>query len=437
MKRLFLTLGLAASLLASQTACERKGGEIGSGNTGPIKVGIYGDLSGQTSSFGQSTKNGATMAIDEINKAGGINGRQIEWIFEDDQGQPAQAATVVTKLVNQDKVHALLGEVASTNSLAAAPVAQAAKVPMITPSSTNPKVTLVGDYIFRVCFTDNFQGAVMAKFAANTLKAKTAAVLGDVNSDYSKGMTQYFVEEFTKHGGQIIDQQAYTQTDPDFKGQLTAIRAKNPDVIFVPGYYGQVGVIAKQAKELNIKAPLLGGDGWDAPELFEIGGAGLDGNYMANHYSVDDPSPAVKKFADAYRARYNVVPDAIAALAYDAMQVLADSIRRANTTDPARLRDAIAATKNFAGVTGSITLNETRDAVKPAVVFELRDRKANYKETIQPPGAAPAAGGAASPAASPAATGAASPAATGAPANANAAGAGAGASNAKHSNTNH
>ncbi len=434
MKRLFLTLGLVATLLASLTSCERKGGEIGSGNTGPIKVGIYGDLSGQTSSFGQSTKNGATMAIDEINKAGGINGRQVEWIYEDDQGQPAQAATVVTKLINQDKVHALLGEVASTNSLAAAPVAQAAKVPMITPSSTNPKVTLVGDYIFRVCFTDNFQGAVMAKFAANTLKAKTAAVLGDVNSDYSKGMTQYFVEEFAKHGGQIIDQQAYTQTDPDFKGQLTAIRAKNPDVIFVPGYYGQVGVIAKQAKELNIKAPLLGGDGWDAPELFEIGGASLDGNYMANHYSVDDPSPAVKKFVDAYKTRYNVVPDAIAALAYDAMQVLADSIRRANTTDPARLRDAIAATKNFAGVTGSISLNETRDAVKPAVVFELRDRKANYKETIQPSSATPAA-----PAASPA-TGAVSPATSSSPANANAnanVNAAGAASNANHSNMNH
>jgi branched-chain amino acid transport system substrate-binding protein len=425
MKRLFLTLGLIAGLLASQSSCERKGGEIGSGNTGPIKVGIYGDLSGQTSSFGQSTKNGATMAIDEINKAGGINGRQVEFIFEDDQGQPAQAATVVTKLINQDKVHALLGEVASSNSLAAAPVAQAAKVPMITPSSTNPKVTLVGDYIFRVCFTDNFQGAVMAKFAANTLKAKTAAVLGDVNSDYSKGMTQYFEAEFKRLGGQIIDNQAYTQTDPDFKGQLTAIRAKNPDVIFVPGYYGQVGVIAKQAKELGIKAPLLGGDGWDAPQLFDLGGAGLDGNFMANHYSIDDPSPAVRNFVAAYKARYNVVPDAIAALGYDAMQVLADSIRRANTTDPAKLRDAIAATKNFAGVTGSITLNETRDAVKPAVVFELRDRKMIYKETIQPDGAAPA-GSASAPSASPAAGTAATPAAPGAsPANAN------------HSNMNH
>jgi branched-chain amino acid transport system substrate-binding protein len=442
MKRLVLTLGLVASLLAA-AACERRGGDSGSGNAGPIKVGVYGDLSGQTSSFGQSTRNGIAMAIDEINKAGGINGRQVTFTFEDDQGQPAQAATVVTKLINQDKVHALLGEVASSNSLAAAPVAQAARIPMITPSSTNPKVTLVGDYIFRVCFTDNFQGAVMAKFAANTLKAKTAAVLGDVNSDYSKGMTQYFESEFQRLGGRIINRQAYTQTDPDFKGQLTAIRAAAPDVIFVPGYYGQVGVIAKQAKELGIKAPLLGGDGWDAPQLFELGGAALDGNFMANHYSIDDPSPAVKKFVEAYRARYNVAPDAIAALAYDAMQVLADSIKRAGTTDPTPLRDAIAATRNFAGVTGSISLNETRDAVKPAVVFELRDRKMVYKETIQPEGAAGAAAPAnsAAPAASPAASGAANAnaaAGTGGAAagNANAAGA-TGASNANHTNANH
>ncbi|MDQ3755360.1 MAG: ABC transporter substrate-binding protein [Acidobacteriota bacterium] len=389
MKRLLLTLGLILSLLAA-IACERKGGETGSGNTGPIKVGVYGDLSGQTSSFGQSTENGIAMAVDEINKAGGVNGRQVEFIYEDDQGQPAQAKTVVSKLINQDKVHAVLGEVASSNSLAAAPVAQEAKIPMITPSSTNPKVTQVGDYIFRVCFTDNFQGAVMAKFAANTLKAKTAAILGDVNSDYSKGMTQFFEGEFNRLGGRIITKQAYTQTDADFKGQLTNIRSSNPDVIFVPGYYGQVGVIAKQAKELGIDAPLLGGDGWDAPQLWDLGGTALNGSFISNHYSPDNPSPVVQKFIADYKARYNVVPDAIAALAYDAMKVLADAIKRAGTTDPAKLRDAIAQTQNFAGVTGAITLNENRDAVKPAVVLELianeQERKFVYKDTIQPEG---------------------------------------------------
>src|SRR5215213_3126870 len=396
MKRTLITLGLATLLLAA-FACERRdvGGPGGTTDTGgTIKVGVYGDLSGQTSSFGESTRDGVKMAVDEINAAGGISGRKVETVIEDDQGQPQQASTVVTKLINQDRVHAILGEVASSNSLAAAPKAQEAKVPMITPSSTNPKVTQVGDYVFRVCFTDDFQGAVAAKFAANTLKARKAAVLGDFNSDYSKGMTQYFVQEFTGSGGQIVTQQSYTQTDADFKGQLTNIRAAAPDVIFVPGYYGQVGVIAKQAKELGIKAPLLGGDGWDSPKLFELGGASLDGAYMVNHYSTDDPSPAVQKFVAAYKAKYGAVPDAIAALGYDAMNVLADAIKRAGGTDSAKLRDAIAGTKGFAGVTGSISINASRDAVKPAVVFELRDRKLVYKETIQPSGgASPAAAG--------------------------------------------
>jgi branched-chain amino acid transport system substrate-binding protein len=389
MKRILITLLLIIALFAT-FACERRGGGAAGNDTGPIKVGVYADLSGQTSSFGQSTVNGIKMAADEINKAGGISGRQVELVVEDDQGRPEQAATVVTKLISQNQVHAVLGEVASSNSLAAAPKAQQAKVPMITPSSTNPKVTQVGDYIFRVCFIDPFQGEVMAKFAANTLKAKRAAILLDVNSDYSRGLGQFFEENFVKLGGQIVEKQSYTQTDRDFKGQLTSIRSANPDVIYVPGYYGQVGVIAKQAKELSIKAPLLGGDGWDAPQLFQIGGAALNGSYMSNHYSVDDPSPATQKFVADYKGRYNAAPDAIGALAYDAMKVLADSIQRAGTTNGEKLRDAIAQTKNFQGVTGSISLNSERNAVKPAVVFELQNGKYVYRETIQPEGAQPA-----------------------------------------------
>ncbi len=407
MKRTFLTLGLMI-IFAVAIACERRGGDMASDNTGAIKVGVYADLSGQTSSFGQSTRNGIEMAADEINKAGGINGRQIQLIIEDDQGLPAQAATVVTKLISQDKVHAVLGEVASTNSLAAAPKAQEAKVPMITPSSTNPKVTQVGDYIFRVCFIDPFQGEVMAKFAANTLKAKTAAILLDVNSDYSRGLGQFFEENFIKLGGKVIQTQSYTQTDQDFSGQLTAIRSMNPDVIFLPGYYGQVGVISKQAKQLGIKAPLLGGDGWDAPQLWQLGGEALNGSYMANHYSIDDPSPVVKKFVADYKTRYsNTAPDAIAALAYDAMRVLGDALRRAGTTDGPKLRDAIAQTSSFQGVTGNISINAERNAVKPAVVFLLENGKFIYKETIQPLGAAPAApaGGTTTASPSPAAAG--------------------------------
>src|SRR5947208_14498458 len=228
------------------------------------------------------------MAADEINKAGGINGRQLTILSEDDEGRPEKAATVATKLIDQDKVVALVGEVASGNSLAAAPKAQAAKVPMISPSSTNPAVTQVGDYIFRVCFIDPFQGEVMAKFAANTLKAKRAAILFDSNSDYSKGLIQFFKASFVdKLGGQIVAEQAYAQRDRDFTGQLTQIRSANPDVIYVPGYYQEVGVIAKQTRQLGIKAPLLGGDGWDSPQLWDLGGDALNGDYISNHYSVD------------------------------------------------------------------------------------------------------------------------------------------------------
>jgi branched-chain amino acid transport system substrate-binding protein len=389
MKRTLLSLLFITTLFIS-FACERRGaGSTGAG-TGPIVVGYYGDLSGRTSSFGQSTKNGAQMAADEINKAGGINGRQIQIVVEDDQGEPNKAATVVTKLINQDKVIALLGEVASSNSLAAAPKAQEAKVPMISPSSTNPAVTQVGDYIFRVCFIDPFQGEVMARFAANNLKAKRAAILYDFNSDYSRGLYQFFKRSFSAAGGQIVSEQSYTQGDRDFSGQLTAIRAANVDVIYVPGYYGEVGVIANQTKQLGIKAPLLGGDGWDAPQLWQLGGAALNGDYISNHYSVDDPSPAIQKFVTDYKGRYNILPDALAALGYDSMKVLADAIKRAGSTENAKLRDAIAQTQKFPGVTGQITIDTERNAVKPAVVLKLQNSKFVYETTIYPEGLAPA-----------------------------------------------
>lgn len=416
MKRIIFVLGLISALFFA-FACERRGGPGAGGETGPIVVGYYGDLTGRTSNFGQSTKNGVEMAADEINKAGGINGRRIQILSEDDEGRPEKAATVVTKLIDQDRVVALLGEVASGNTLAAAPKAQAAKVPMISPSSTNPAVTQVGDYIFRVCFIDPFQGDVMAKFAANTLKAKKAAIMLDFNSPYSRGLTEFFEASFTRSGGQIVNKQSYTQGDRDYKGQLTAIRSVNPDVIYVPGYYGEVGVIAKQAKQLDIKVPLLGGDGWDSTQLWDLGGDALNGDFISNHYSVDDPSPAIQKFVADYKGRYGNIPDALAALGYDAMKVLADSITRAGTTSEPQLRDAIAATKSFTGVTGNITIDAQRNAVKPAVVLKLQDHKYVYQETIYPEGMTPPAGAPASPGASPAATTPApSPATGGSPA---------------------
>jgi branched-chain amino acid transport system substrate-binding protein len=389
MTRAFLAIFLVFSIFFS--ACVKKDGAGPSESTGDtIKIGVYGDMTGPTSSFGQSTKNGIDLAVEEINAAGGVNGKKLLVVSEDDQGRPEQAKTVVSKLISQDKVQALLGEVASTNSLAAAPVAQEAKIPMITPSSTNTKVTEVGDFISRVCFIDPFQGAVMAKFSANTLKAKTAAILGDVNSDYSKGLTQSFEEEFTRLGGKVVAKEAYTQTDPDFKGQLTKIRNLNPDVIYVPGYYGQVGIIARQARELGMNMPLMGGDGWDSPEIWKLGGDALKNTFISNHYSAENPAPEIQNFVKAYQAKFKVVPDSLAALAYDAAKVLADAIKRAGGTDSTKLRDAINATKDFPGVTGKITLDAKRNAVKPAVVLELTpsEGKMKFKETVAPEGAA-------------------------------------------------
>jgi len=392
MKNIFLAFSIIFSI-AFSSACVDKGANSGNtstgGDTGDIKVGVYVDLTGPTSSFGQSTKNGIQLAVDEINQAGGVNGRKIALIIEDDQGRTEQAKTVVEKLIKQDKVVAVLGEVASSNTLAAAPVAQEAKIPMITPSSTNPKVTQVGDYIFRVCFLDDFQGSSIAKFAANDLNGKTAAILGDVNSDYSKGLTEFFEKEFTKLGGRVLAKEAYTQTDPDFKAQLTKIRNLNPDVLYVPGYYGQVGIIARQARELGMNMPLLGGDGWDSPELWSLGGESLKNSYITNHYSADDPNPVIQNFVRTYKAKFNnVAPDSLAALAYDSAKVLADAIKRAGGTDNAKLRDAINATKDFAGVTGTISINAERNAVKPAVVLEVNPATKQLlpRTTIYPEG---------------------------------------------------
>ncbi len=350
-----------------------------------IKIGFFGDLSGPTFNFGQSAMNGVLMAADEINQAGGVNGHNIDIVIEDDKGSPETAAQVAGKLISRDKVVALIGAGASGNSLAAAPKAQSAQVPLISPSSTNPAVTQAGDYIFRACFIDAFQGEVMAKFAASTLKAKKAAIMLDFNSPYSRGLTEFFEFSFAKLDGQIVIKQSYSQGDADYRGQLSAIKATNPDVIYIPGYYGDVALIAKQARQLGLTLPLLGADGWDAPELWELGGDALNGCYISNHYSADDPSENIQKFAHDYKRRYgNLIPDAHAALAYDALRFLAEAIQRAGTTEGQKLRDALAGTKNFVGVTGIISMDAQRNAVKPAVVLKLQNGRYIYQETIQP-----------------------------------------------------
>jgi branched-chain amino acid transport system substrate-binding protein len=350
-----------------------------------IQIGFFGDLTGPTFNFGLSAKNGVLMAADEINQAGGINGHQIDIVIEDDKGSPEEAALETGKLIDRYKVVAIIGAGASGNSLAAAPKAQLARVPLIAPSSTNPAVTQAGDYIFRACFIDGFQGEVMARFAARTLKARKAAIMLDYNSPYSRGLTEFFEFSFAKLDGVIVAKQSYSQGDADYRGQLSVIKAANPDVIYIPGYYGDVAIIAKQARQLGMTMSLLGADGWDAPELWELGGDALNGSYISNHYSADDPSETIQRFVHAYRQRYgNLTPDAHAALAYDALRFLAEAIQKVGTTEGPKVRDALAETKNFAGVTGVISMDRNRNAVKPAVVLKLEDGRYIYQETIQP-----------------------------------------------------
>lgn len=389
LKKLILPFVLVVMALAF--SCSRDNGEnTNQPDRSRIKIGYFGDLSGPTFNFGQSAINGVLMATDQLNQTGGINGRRIDVVITDDKGSPAEAARLTAKLIEQDKVVAIIAGGTSGNSLAAAPKAQAAHVPMISPSSTDPAVTQVGDYIFRACFVDEFQGEVMASFAINTLNAEKAAVLFDFNSPYGRGLTNFFETSFKRLGGRIVNEQSYTQGDSDFRGQLSSIRASEPDVIYIPGYYGDVALIAKQARQLGLTQPLLGADGWDAPELWQLGGDALNGAYISTHYSADDPSPMIQSFVEEYRQRYgNLLPDAHAALAYDAAQILFDAIKRAGSTAGPKLRDALAQTKDFNGVTGMISMDPNRNAVKPAVVLKLMDVRFIFEKRVEPTHPAP------------------------------------------------
>ena len=351
----------------------------------PVKIGEYASLTGKEASFGQSSHKGIIMAVEEINAAGGVLGRPFELLTEDNQTIPGQSATVVKKLISRDKVIALIGEVSSGRSLEAAPIAQAAHVPMIAPASTNPRVTQVGNYIFRVCFIDPFQGTVMAKFAATELKARRVAVISSVSNAYSVGLAKFFRERFLASGGSIPVEQKYSEGDKDFRAQLTAIRAADCDGVFVPGYYTEAALIVRQARELGMTMPFMGGDGWVADELLQIGGDSLNGCFYSTHFSPENNSPAVRAFVARFKARWDGQnPDAFAALGYDSVGVLADAIRRAGTTEGPRLRDALAATRNFSGASGDTTMDANRDASKPATIIAIRDGKLNFLETVAP-----------------------------------------------------
>jgi branched-chain amino acid transport system substrate-binding protein len=404
MRRIFWALA-ACHVLLLASACEKKPAATGTGSEGTkegavkpgegqpaapeggsdtILLGEVGSLTGPEAAFGISTRDGIDLAVKEANAAGGLKGKKLAVRVYDDKSQPEEAASAVTRLITQDKVTLILGEVASSNSLAMAPKAQEAKTPMVTPSSTNPAVTAVGDYIFRVCFIDPFQGLVMAKFARETLKLSKVAILEDVKSAYSKGLRDVFEKKFAQFGGTIVGIEAYSKGDTDFRAQLTSLKKKKPEGIYIPGYYSDVGIIARQARELGLKVTLLGSDGWDSAKLFELGGSAVEGAYVSNHYSAEDPSPRVQNFINAYRAAYKEVPDSLAAMGYDAARVSIEAMKRAKDLSGPAIREALASTKDFPGVTGTISIDAERNAVKPAVILQIVDGKFKYVTSVAP-----------------------------------------------------
>ncbi|AIF49584.1 ABC transporter substrate-binding protein [Pelosinus sp. UFO1] len=363
----------------------------GSSASKDIKIGILNEMTGGNATMGTSSANGAKMAIKEANAKGGVLGKQLQAVIADNKSEPSESANAMTKLATQDKVVAVTGIFASSNAIATSSVAEATKIPFVAVGATNPKVTVdeksgkVKDYTFRVCFIDPFQGTVGANFVLNTLQLKKAVMLVDNSSDYSKGLSSFFKDAFTKGGGNILAEEAYLQKDQDFKTILTKVKALNAEVIYIPGYYEEVGKIVKQAREIGITVPIVGGDGWDSPKLVEVGtGAALNNTYFTNHYSVDDTSATSQAFVEAYKKEYGQVPDAMAVLGYDAANIVIDAIKRANSIDPEKIREALAATKDFPAITGATTLNATHDAVKSVVIIEMKDGKQVFKATVKP-----------------------------------------------------
>jgi branched-chain amino acid transport system substrate-binding protein len=386
---------LAAATLVSLTGCPAAKSGPASTSTAAsgdeIVIGYFGSATGDQANFGKSSKEGTQMAVDEINAAGGVKvggkepARKLKLVAEDDAGKAEQATNVVAKLINSDHAVAILGEVASSMSLAGGTVANEAKVPMISGSSTNPKVT-EKEYVFRVCFTDDYQGQMLARFAFEKLGLKKAAILTDVKQAYSVGLTQVFKDEYTRLGGVVVAEAKYQNGDVDLKSQLTSIKSKSPDILFLPGYYNDAGTAARQSRELGMKIPLLGGDGWESPTLIKLGGAALEGSFYSNHYDAGDPDPRIQDFVKRYQAKFGTEPDSIAALAYDAALTLKQGMEKAASLDGPVLRDAIASVQGFQAVTGEISFDDHRNpGTKAIVMLEIKDGKLSVRDRVAPP----------------------------------------------------
>ena len=386
--KVFSVMVASVALAAMLSGC---GGDKKPAGGDTIKVGGNLEMTGGSASFGISSKNAIELAFKNINDKGGINGKKLELVVADNKSEAAEATNAMQKLVSQDKVVAVIGPNLSSATIAAGAINNGSKVLDIAPMATNPNVTVdpatgkTKEYNFRACFIDPFQGTVMANFAKNDLQATKAAILIDNSSDYAKGLAEFFKKAYTEKGGTVVIEESYLQKDSDFKAVLTKIAAAKPEVIYVPGYYEEVGKICKQARELGITVPIIGGDGWDSPKLVEIAGASsLNNTYFTNHYSPDSTNEASKSFVDTYAKTYKQKPDAPAVLGYDGAMLLADSIKRAGVYESAKVAEALAATKDFQAVTGKTSLDASHDAVKSAVIVGFKDGKQVYRATVNP-----------------------------------------------------
>ncbi|RFU61759.1 ABC transporter substrate-binding protein [Peribacillus glennii] len=394
MKKKFTKVLLASTLMAGilagcSGAKESSGGSGSGGDT--IKIGANLELSGQVASYGESIAQGLDIAVEEINKDGGIDGKKIEVVKADNKSEAAEATNAAIKLTSQDKVTAIIGAATSGNTLAQAQIAKDNSTILLSPSGTAPNVTVgtdgkVNEFVFRTSFIDPFQGTVAGNFAAKELKVKTAAIFADNASDYAKGLAASFKETFEAAGGKVVSEEAYMAKDTDFRSTLTRIKAKKPEFVFIPGYYEEVGLIIKQARELDITVPFMGADGWDSPKLVELAGAdALNNTFITNHYSSEDPDETIQKFVDTYKKKHDgTSPNAFNALGYDSVYLLADAIKRAGSTDSDKIKDALAKTKDLSLVSGVVTIDENHNPIKSATVLEYKDGKQVFNTKVNP-----------------------------------------------------
>lgn len=377
-RRSFLTLAACSAVLAG---CREKGGDTGAQ---AIRLGLFGALSGSEAGLGQYTDMGATLALEEVNAAGGVLGRRLEMVREDNRTTAGESATAVKKLLSRDQVVAVIGDGNSGRCLEAGPLCQAAGVPMVSPAATNPKVTEIGDCIFRVCFTDPFQGAVMARFARESLGLSKVGLLVDASAPYSLGLASVFRERFAAEGGSVVSEQRFSGGDKDFRAQLTALKSAGIEAVFAPSYYHSGGLILRQARDLGFDGPMLGSDGWEAPELLEVAGRTAEGAYFPVHFSPENTDPLVAGFLDRFRRRFGKLPTGVSALAFDTLQIIADAIRRAGPAEPPAIRAALASTRDFQGITGRISMDPGRNARKPAVIIGVRDGTFRFLRVVDP-----------------------------------------------------